>query len=158
MVAERGGFERLDIGRLAVNGERGELFDEGAELLVARDEIGLAVDVNKDAALAAGCERRGDDALGGGPVGAFLGPGDAALAQHGDGRFHIPACFLQGVLAVHHAHAGLVTELFDERCANCHRPAVPCWWSVLRVRPSALARRWAAFALPALRSRRAVSA
>ena len=68
----------------------------------------------------AACRRRGDadQALGGGAAG-LLGRGrKALLAQPVDGGFHVAVGLGQRLLAVHHARAGLVAQLFHQRSGD----------------------------------------
>ena len=55
--------------------------DEFGELRIARDEIGLAVDFDEHADLAAGVNVAGDDAFVGDALGLFRGLRGAALEQ-----------------------------------------------------------------------------
>ena len=89
----------------------GEVPDELLELLRARHEVGLAVDLDEHADAAARVDVAGDQALAGLPVGLLGRGGDAALAQEQDGLVDVPARLLQGALAVHEACARLLAQL-----------------------------------------------
>src|SRR4051794_7719224 len=89
-----------------VPGERGEV-------LVARDEVGVAVDLDEHADLAVGVDVGLDRALGGLAAGELRGAGDALLAQPGDGRVDVAPGLLEGLLAVHHPRARLVAQGLD---------------------------------------------
>src|SRR3954471_23111843 len=89
-----------------VPGERGEV-------LVARDEVGVAVDLDEHADLAVGVDVGLDRALGGLAAGELGGAGDALLAQPGDGRVDVAPGLLEGLLAVHHPRARLVAQGLD---------------------------------------------
>jgi len=114
VIAEGRRLERLDVGGPLSDGVGCQVLDESAELLVASDEVGLAVDLDERPALAAGRDRRRDEAVGRGAVGALLGLGDTALAQHVDGCVDVAVGLLERPFAVHHPHAGFVAELFDQ--------------------------------------------
>src|SRR3954447_9397752 len=86
---------------------------ERDEVLVARDEVGVAVDLDEDADLAVGVDVGLHRALGGLAAGELGGAGDALLAQPGHGRVDVAAGLGQRLLAVHHARAGAVAQGLD---------------------------------------------
>ncbi len=89
---------------------------QALEQVVARDEIGLGIDLDHDA-----LGRRdgdADQAFGGDAAGLLRGLGQALLAQPVDRGIEIAAAFVERRLAIHHARAGLVAELLDHGCAD----------------------------------------
>ena len=105
---------------MALQGALGNLVHEGLEVVAAGHEVGLALHGSQGDRLAVG---RGDDldqAFGGGAAGLLGGLGHALLAQVVDGLLEVAAHFDEGFLAVHHASAGLVTELFHHSSGNGH--------------------------------------
>ena len=108
---------------------------ERLERLVAGDEIGLGVELDHGGGHAgASSPGDGDHALGGDAVGLLGGLGEALGAQPVDGRFHVASGFLQRLLAVHHADAGLVAQFLHQAAvisamvklrSDCVSPA-PC--------------------------------
>ena len=62
-----------------------------------------------------------DDAFVRGAAGFLVGAGDALLAEDGLSLLQIPTGLGQGVLAIHHARVGAVTEGLDDGGADfCH--------------------------------------
>ena len=86
--------------------------DEGLERLVARDEVGLGVDLDHRGAVG----RRGDadQALGRDAAGLLGGRREALLAQPVDRGLHVAAGFDQRLLAVHHAGAGPLAQILHQ--------------------------------------------
>lgn len=91
---------------------------EGLEVVVFGDEVGLAVDFDEDAGLGGFIDVSGDDAFLGFAVCLLHCFGLAFFAEELDGCFEVAVGFLEGVLALHHAHTGGFTEFFNERCGN----------------------------------------
>jgi hypothetical protein len=96
-----------------LEGKNRDLADETLELVVPRHEVGLGVDLDQRAARALG--RGADQAFRGDPPGLLGGGGQAFLAQPVHRDFQVAGVFRQGLLAVHHAGAGLLAQLFHER-------------------------------------------
>src|SRR3954454_782769 len=86
---------------------------EGDEVVVAGDEVRVAVDLEEHADLAVGVDVGLHGALGGLAAGELGGTGDALLAQPGHGGVDVPAVLGQPILAVHHARAGAVAQGLD---------------------------------------------
>src|SRR3954468_361121 len=86
---------------------------EGREVVVARDEVGVAVDLDERADLAVGVDVGLHGALGGLAPGELGGAGDALLAQPRDRGVDVAAGLGQGLLAVHHPRAGQVAQGLD---------------------------------------------
>src|SRR5579864_168167 len=106
-------LQRLDIVTVAQH-ERGHRLHETLEGLVARDEIGLAVDLEQRTDLAFG--RDPDQAFGGDAPRLLGGGGQPLLAQPIDGLLQVPAGFLQRALAIHHAGASLLAKVLNQPC------------------------------------------
>ncbi len=106
-VADLGGLQRIDVGRLG-GGRRGDdPLSHGLEFGVLRDEVGLGVQLDQRAALG------GDQALGGGPLGALADVLGALDAQQLDGLVEVAVGVNQRVLAVEHASAGQLPKSLD---------------------------------------------
>src|SRR5918994_1465593 len=91
----------------------GELSREGDEVLVARDEVGVAVDLDEHADLAVAVDVGLDRALGGLAAAHLQGLVAQADAEQLDGLIDVAVGLLERVLAVHHAGAGPVAQLLD---------------------------------------------
>ena len=83
------------------------------ELVGAGHEVGLAVDLDQDADLAAAVDVGADRAFGRDPAGLLGRRGEALLAQRVDRLSMLPCALVEGVLAVHHSGAGALPELLD---------------------------------------------
>ena len=70
-------LDRIDIAM--GEGEIGDLADEILEGVVARDEVGLRIDLDDGAGMATGGDA--DESLGGDAAGLFGGGGETFLAQ-----------------------------------------------------------------------------
>ena len=67
--------------------------------------------------------RDADQAFGGDAAGLLGGLRQALLAQPVDRRLHVAVGLAERGLAIHHARAGRVAQLFDHLCGDvCHRP------------------------------------
>ena len=84
-------------------------------------EIGLAVHFHQHANLAAHVDVAIHDAFGGDAALLLSGGGQTLFAQEVDGLVHIAARFLQRALAVHHAGARALAQLFNNFCTDFHR-------------------------------------
>ncbi len=101
----------VDGGRL-VERDRQDAAHQSLKVVVARDEIrlGIHLDDHADEIL----DRDADEAVGG-HAAALLGRlCEALLAQPVDCGFDVPIGLGERVLAVHHARAGLLTQVFHE--------------------------------------------
>jgi len=102
--------------RALVERNRRNAAHERLEIIVAGDEIGLGIDLDDDAEI--GLHRHRDEAVRR-DAAALLGRlGEALLAQPVDGRLDVAVGFVKGVLAVHHAGAGLLAKLLHQRRRN----------------------------------------
>src|SRR4029450_9433959 len=132
-----------------------DLLRIGAELVVLGARLGLAADGHERSVTVG--DAREDDALRRLPAGALARLRHAALTQELPGAPEIALRLLESALGVHHARAGLVAELLDQRRWNLsHRSSLPPSRSRSRalVRPAAprprpAAPRPAALPLPA---------
>ena len=109
-----GAVERFD--RVMLQAQFGETLGGVLEQVVARDKVRLGVELDggPDFALAVFTRGDGHQALGGDAVGLLGGLGQALGAQPVDGGFDVAVVFLQGLLAVHHAHARTLAKLLHE--------------------------------------------
>ena len=105
-------LQRLDIA-VAADRERGDRAHERLEQLVARDEIGLGIDLDDGAGGAA--RRDPDKPFGGDAPGLLGGGGKPLLAQPIDRGLDIAAALAERALAIHHAGAGLLAQFLDQR-------------------------------------------
>ena len=118
-VTDLGGLDRLDIGA-DLERDLGDHLDQSLEMLVARHEIGLGIDLH-DNSLGAGGQHA-DQAFGGNAAGLLRGLGQALLAQPVLRGLHVAAALGERGLAIHHARAGRLAEVLDHRCCDCrHR-------------------------------------
>ena len=83
------------------------------EIVRARHEVGLAVDLHQNAQLGAGMDVAADHALPRRARGLLGRRGDAALAQNDLGFRQVAAGLRQGALAFHHARARALAELLS---------------------------------------------
>src|SRR5918995_2836347 len=90
-----------------------DLAGERREVLVAGDEVRVAVDLDQHADLAVGVDVGLDGALGGLAAAHLERLVAEAHAQELGGRLDIAAGLLERLLAVHHARARAVAELLD---------------------------------------------
>src|SRR6185503_817012 len=93
---------------------------ERLEVLVARDEVGLAVDLDEHADAAARVDVRDDGAFGGLTAGLLRRLRETLRAQVVDRLVHVTRDFGERLLAVRHAGAGALAQILDERCSDFH--------------------------------------
>src|SRR5690606_31492955 len=107
------GLQGLDVGGAGRQRGGGDGVDERQEVLVLGDEVGLGVDLDQHGLAAV---LGGDDAaLGGDAVGLLVGLGQAGLAQPFGGGVDVAVVLGERLLALHHAGAGALAEILDER-------------------------------------------
>ena len=105
-----------DVAHLRRGGDvQRDVAGERDEVLVAGDEVGVAVDLDEHAGLAVGVDVGLDRALGGLAAAHLERLVAEADAQQLDGGVDVAAGLGQRRLAVHHARAGLVAQLLDLR-------------------------------------------
>src|SRR6185436_215755 len=98
-----------------------QVADELLELVGARDEVGLAVDLDQHADAAARVDVARDEALAGVAARLLRGRRETALAEQDDGLLDVTVSLDEGVLAVHEARAGPLAQLLDRRGRDvCH--------------------------------------
>ena len=121
-AAHLGGLDLLHVGADVERDLRDHL-DQALELFVARNEVGLGIDLDDDA-LVARCQRA-DQALRCDAAGLFGGLRQTLLAQPVDRRLHVAVVLGERLLAVHHADAGRLAQVLDHRrrdCCHCCSP------------------------------------
>src|SRR6202022_1085952 len=112
----------LDLVKVGADFERDlrDHLDQSLELLVARNEIGLGIDLNDDALDAR--RLHADQALRRDTAGFFRGFRQTLFAQPIDRRLHVAFVLGERLLAVPHADAGQFAQVLDHRrCDRCHR-------------------------------------
>ena len=114
-------LQRLDVSAL-LDRHGGDGASERLELLVAGDEVGLGIDLDHHPLMTA--HEHGHQALRRDAAGFFRRLGQAFFAQPVDGGLYVAADFGQGVLAVHHAGAGLLAKLLDQRGGDRRHVAI----------------------------------
>ena len=117
-VAEGQSHQGVQISGLLLGDHGGHALDEVHELLVLAHEVGLGVDLDHHAHAV-------DDggighALGGDAAGLLLRGGQALLAEDLHGLVHIALGLGEGLLAVHHAHAGHLAQGLYVFRGDCH--------------------------------------
>src|SRR3954453_22714226 len=101
----------------------GDLACELLEVVGARHEVGLAVDLDQYADLPGRVDVGGHDALGSAAFGALLGLSRALHTEDLDGLVGVAVRLLERALRVHHPGAGAVAQgLYVLRCeiSHCH--------------------------------------
>jgi hypothetical protein len=83
------------------------------EVVRARHEVRLAVDLHQHADASAAVDVALDETLRRGAVDALGSAGDALLGQEVHGLADVAVRRLQGALAVHYACAGFFAQFFD---------------------------------------------
>ena len=98
----------IHIGGVVIQNGLGDILDEGDEQVALGAEVGLAVDFHQGAH--AVLHQGIGHTLGGDAAGLLGGLGQALLAQILNGLVHVAVALGQGLLAVHHAHAGHLAQ------------------------------------------------
>src|SRR5215204_344451 len=93
---------------------------EGHEVVVAGDEVGVAVDLDEHADLGVAVDVGLDRALGGLAAAHLLGLDAEADAQQLHGLVEVAVGLLEGLLALHHPRARPVAELLDQLGRDAH--------------------------------------
>src|SRR6185436_4942574 len=102
----------LDLGQ--------DVLNQLLEVVGARDEVRLAVDLDEDAARVILGDAIADQALAGRPAGLFGRRREAAFAEDRDRLVEVAVRLGEGGLAFHHARAGRVAELLYVSSRNRH--------------------------------------
>ena len=112
--------QSLDISGVLLHDDLGGLLDEGDELVVLGDEVGLGVDLDDDAHLALGAVISVDHALGSHAACLLGGGSQTTLTQDLDRLLEVAVSLGQSLLALHHAAVGLLAQFHNVLCRNSH--------------------------------------
>ena len=107
------GEQSLDIGRLVVANDLGDLGGKTGELGVGGNEVSLAGDLGEGTHGAVLGNIRSDSALVGVATSLLGGGGETVLAEDVDGGVHIAVSLDESLLALHHRGVGHLAELLD---------------------------------------------
>ena len=110
----------LDVQRILSGDVHRDVLHQRLKLVTACREVGFGIDFDEDAELPSGMNVVSDHAFSGNSGGFLLGGSQALLSQNDDGRFHIALRFDERVLAVHHACAGFLAEIFHVFRVDLH--------------------------------------
>jgi hypothetical protein len=102
-------LQRFDIGVALFEGDQRDGLGQRLEFLVAGDEVGLGIDLDDNAFIAA--DGDGDEAFRRDAAGLLGGLRQALLAQPVDGGLDVALRLVERGLAVHHARAGLLAQI-----------------------------------------------
>ncbi len=105
----------VDIGRVAER-DREHAAHQRLEVIVAGDEVGFGIDLDKDADIV--LDGNAHEPLGGHPPALLGGFGETLLAQPVDRGLDVAVGLAQRVLAVHHARAGFLAQVLDQSGGN----------------------------------------
>ncbi len=128
------GVENLRNVAADIERDLGDHLDQALELFVARDKVGLGIDLDHRGLLAVSRDRNADQTFRGNAAGLLRRLRQALLAQPVDCGFDVTASLVQCLLAVHHARAGLVAQVLDHGCRD------RCHFEFLRMHPAAASR------------------
>ena len=117
--------QSLDISGVLLHDDLGGLLDEGNELVVLGDEVGLGVDLDDDAHLALGAVISVDHALGSHAACLLGGGSQTTLTQDLDRLLEVAVSLGQSLLALHHAAVGLLAQFHNVLCSNSHFGILP---------------------------------
>ena len=109
-------IQLFDSLRLARGDELGDVAGKLAELIGARDEVGLRVHFHENADVVGGVGLNG--AFRGHAAGFLRRRGETLLAEDLRRLFHVAVGFGQRALDIHHARAGLFAQRLDHRCRD----------------------------------------
>ena len=107
LAVDGGGGKLLSGVGLGLGGGLGDTVRESDEFVGLGDEVGLRVDLDHGGA------GNGDQALGGGALGALSDVLGTLDTQDLDGLLEVALGLVQSLLAGHHAGAGELAELLD---------------------------------------------
>ena len=134
LAVDLGLLQRLDV--VYLQRGFGDAVHHRLELGVLADEIGLGVNLDRDAVAA--FDLNGHEAFGGGAARLLGRFGQTLGAQPVNGGFHVAVSFGQRLLGVHHACACGVAQFLDHGCCDSH--LLVLLWKYLcfrgRVRPA----------------------
>jgi hypothetical protein len=108
------------VDAVVVQADGRDLADGVLEQFVTAQEVGFGVHFDGGGGHAGAFVAHGDadEAFGGDAVGLLGGLGQALGAQPVDGRVDVAVVFDEGLLAVHHADAGLFAQFFHQRSGH----------------------------------------
>ena len=109
-----GYFVALDVEGSGGGDLKRHVLNEGAEALVAGDEVGFAIDFDQHADLVADVNVGADDAFLGFATGLLRRGGCAFFAEDRFGGGEVALGFDERLFAIHHARVGFFAELLDE--------------------------------------------
>ena len=115
----------LDFLKVALRGKRQCCNRLGGvlELVVPGDKVGFGIQLDHRA-FSAGCDNA-DEPFGRSAVCLLRGLREAFGAQPIDGGFEVAIVFLQGLLAIHHAYAGLFAQVLDQCSGDFRHGSAP---------------------------------
>ena len=142
-LAHLAGQQGLYRGRVLAHHNASHIFYKVLEQFVLRHKVCLGVHFNHNAQLLFHVSRGIHHALGRNAPGLFLGSRKALLAQPLHSFVKIAASLSQGLFAIHHAAAGLLTQFLYILCSKCHVAfssslIFKCFLNLTRRRPQAL--------------------
>ena len=111
--------EALEVRCIGVQRLLRNLADIGSELLVLRDKVGLCVHFDRNALLAVLADKHSNHTLGCDAARLLLRACESLLTEELDCLFHVALNCRESLLAVHHACAGELSELFYHCRCNC---------------------------------------
>ena len=114
-TGEVSGLERLD-GAVAHQADLGGFANEGLELVVAGNEVRLGIHLENRRGVTGGLHRH--KALGRHAASLLRCLRQPLLAEPVDCGLHVTVCLGESGLAVHHAGAGRLAQLFHHRSGN----------------------------------------
>ena len=117
------GFQSFDIGGAGFDGKAGDVSCQPLEIRVPCHEIRFRIDLNDDPVGAT--DKNRNEPFGSNPAGFLGGLGKPLLAQPVDRRFYIALCFTKGILAIHHASAGLLAKILHHRSSDVRHIGFP---------------------------------
>ena len=114
------GLQGLGVSGFLLDNGLGGIGDEVLEVIAAGHEVGLALHGSDGDSLAVSGLGQGDQAFGRGAAGLLGGLGHALFTQEIDSLFEVAVGGHEGLLAVHHAGAGFLAQVFYHRSSNGH--------------------------------------
>jgi hypothetical protein len=118
--AELERIERLEVGGVGAERRLDDIARETLEVRFAGDKVRLAIDLDHCRGLAIGRLLERDHALRRDAGGFLVGLGEPLLAHEFGGGVEITVGFDECFLALHHAGAGALAQLFDRFCCDAH--------------------------------------
>ena len=113
-----GNVFRLDVARVGGGDVHRYLVSERKEFVGARDEVGLAVQLEEDGELRVAVDVGEHTSLGGGALGLLSGLRKSLLAEVVAGSLHVAVAFDERLFAVHHSDRGAGAKLRHHRSSD----------------------------------------